>query len=308
MIKEFSFVAINISQLDASHDVGVSFDTSKVYAIEATSQRFVHLLMLAFSMYHDNDLMSLLQQWGWEPNRGDVHRTGLQVQISWQRQEYVRQFWAEQRTFSMSIELALGGALVGWIQRHAHRDLEVLRGVMENASCRFVFSMHIDSLFSLASLSVGDIMIGNHRVDMTQKPRWVELLMLRFHNAVCQVRYLKAAELAQKRLLSIAHFADYQRFCQSLGDAQELRLVQLDGQMVLLYKDELVSLYGEALLRKIQHAAALYLSSAVLLCIDEQFLIDPIDTKQYLRFDWQGLSLGKAKKRKSLVFERKNDF
>ena len=85
MKKDFSFTRIAIQQIDARHDIVLTFDEQENYVDDPISRRVIHLLMLAFSMYHDEDLMTLLHRWGWEPNSDDIHRTGLQLQISWER-------------------------------------------------------------------------------------------------------------------------------------------------------------------------------------------------------------------------------
>ena len=288
-----SFVSISIPILQERKSIALSFDAN-ILIIEpgATSFRMMHLLMLCFSARDPKRLFSLLKDWGWDPHEEDLHQEGLHTQFSWKNQDYVRHFWGGQRTLKVSIELVLGSALVGWIRGKAQRHPEILNAIMLQSHCTFQFSIHMDSMFSVASCSYTDIRIGDYSVTQMDRPDWIEALLLHLQGLFCMVEDLDVARLAFKALLSVEEHGNYLDFCTAVQEWGDIRVVQLDGKAFILCDDQPLALCGKEVKRHIQQAAAKYLSKSPLMGVEGEISLREVGSQQFLCLKEGGDPLG----------------
>ena len=305
MREEYSFFSVGIPKLVDRRDIQIFFSSEeRNFSCDEHGIRLATLIMIACSFLEKEILQKVLSDFEWGP-KNKVHKEGLHRQFGWRNRDFVKQFWGGQRTLQIKIELELKSSLIGWMRTQAKHHVEILHALMEEPRCSFLFSMHMDSLFSLASCSYTDIKIGSYTPRPNDPLPWLEMFFAKLQGGVCLVEDIDPAQLALQSLLSVEGYSAYQDFCESLKEWGEFRVAKIDQQPHLLCNEKLLCLFDKKLHAIVQHHAAVFLSTSQLL-ITQHTEMKLHNNKDLLIFSKEGEILGRSNQDRSLRWPSKS--
>jgi len=307
MHQDSEIIGIHIPQLDDRHHIDyTSSANNHLYGPNPTSKRIAWLLSMCFSMYDAKRIVEVFSSFGWKLIAEDLHHEGMSQQIAWENTAYVRRFLGAERSWSIRVQIRLGGELLGWIRKQAMRNIEIVQGLMIEPNFSFRFSMRLDNFFSMAACSYSDFQLGTWSIPVSDRPDWLGTLLYHVQGCFCVAQGLDVPTLARAQMLSVDGFEHYQRFCASLPELGSLRVVEVEnGQLQILLNEELLSMYGPKEQEAVQHAAALFLSGSSIVWIDGTPLCSLPDSAQVWYTTEKGDVVGKSVSQKTLQWGEK---